>query len=147
MPVEAYFPNLNPSNFRVTSPASPTYNCIAWAAGQTDAWWWPDRMGVAYWPEGAPREESLDAFLRAFETLGYTRCDSDALEPGFEKVALYARGTVPAHAARQTDDGNWTSKLGELEDIEHTLDGLTGALYGTVVQLLMRPSRTATPHS
>ena len=45
----------------------------------------------------------------------------ESLEPGFEKVALYALGGVPKHAARQLSSGRWSSKLGDLEDVEHTL--------------------------
>jgi hypothetical protein len=96
-------------------------------------------MGQGYWPEQAPREETLAAFVHAFETLGYSRCDSSEHEPGFEKVALYAREGTPTHAARQLEDGKWTSKLGELEDIEHTLEGIAGSSYGEVAQILRRP--------
>jgi len=37
----------------------------------------------------------------------------------FEKIAIYAAGGVPTHAAKQTSDGRWKSKLGGWEDIEH----------------------------
>jgi hypothetical protein len=30
-------------------------------------------------------------------------------------------------------------KLGELEDVEHVLDGVAGTRYGAVVQVLKRP--------
>ncbi|HMD98104.1 MAG TPA: hypothetical protein VKM93_12350 [Terriglobia bacterium] len=36
------FPNLNAGNHEITSAASRLYNCIAWAAGDTQRWWWPD---------------------------------------------------------------------------------------------------------
>jgi hypothetical protein len=36
-------------------------------------------------------------------------------------------------------DGNWTSKLGKGEDIQHdSLDGLEGDLYGKVAIFMMR---------
>ncbi|MBI1902478.1 MAG: hypothetical protein HYS13_15355 [Planctomycetia bacterium] len=136
MAIEKFFPNLSQSGFSVTSPASPEYNCIAWAAEEQDRWWWPDTMGTGYWPAGAPREEKLSAFIRAFELLGYRRCDHGEPEPGFAKIALYAIGNPPTHAARQLPDGRWTSKLGAQEDIAHALDGLAGARYGDVVALL-----------
>jgi hypothetical protein len=45
------------------------------------------------------------------------------------------------HAARQLDNGKWTSKLGQLEDIEHeSLEALSGAVYGSVVQVLKKPT-------
>jgi len=42
------------------------------------------------------------------------------------------------HAARQLPEGRWTSKLGELEDIEHALHDLTGTVYGSVVLVMKR---------
>lgn len=37
-----------------------------------------------------------------------------------------------------TQPWRWTSKLGELEDIEHDLTDLEGAAYGKVVLLMKR---------
>jgi len=142
MALEDYFPNLKVTHFSVTSPATGDYNCIAWAAGVTDTWWWPDPMGVSAWPATAPCEETVAAFVEAFRSLGYAPCPDDTLEAGYEKVALYALAGVPKHAARQLPSGSWTSKLGELEDIEHTLDGLVGVWYGALVQILKRPLST-----
>ncbi len=128
------------SGFHETSPATPEYNCIAWAAAEDGDWWWPDAFGDYYWPSGVPRLETLEAFIAAYFLLGYTSCDTADLEPGYEKVALYLNPQgMPTHAARQLPSGNWTSKLGRLEDIEHNmLDGLTGELYGKVGQILKR---------
>jgi hypothetical protein len=79
------------------------------------------------------------AFQQAFASLGYELCANANLETGFEKIALYAIGGIPTHAARQLRDGRWVSKLGELEDIEHaSLDVLTGAVYGEVAAVLRR---------
>jgi hypothetical protein len=75
------FPRLGDEGCAETSPATPRYNCLAWAAGQTDHWWWPDAFGAYYWPEGAPRAETIDGFVFAFETLGYERCGDGILEP------------------------------------------------------------------
>ena len=82
----------------------------------------------------------MPAFAAAFLTIGYTPCASAEMEPDFEKVAFFARpdGT-PEHAARQLDDGRWTSKLGLLQNIEHhTLGDLSDNTYGTVELLLRR---------
>jgi len=91
-----------------------------------------------------PREETVAGFIRAFGHLGYAICDSSDLEPDFEKLAIYADDTdVPTHMARQLQSGDWTSKLGELEDIQHlTLDQLSGSQYGRVVQFLKRKRPT-----
>ncbi len=118
--LENAFPGLAESTYQITSPASPTYNCIAWAAGETGVWWWPDSMSLYYWPPGIPRRETLEAFVGAFGFVGYTPCENGEHHPGMEKVALFVRpdGT-PTHAARQLRDGTWTSKLGGDRDISH----------------------------
>lgn len=138
------YPNLNPASFRVTSDRTPEYNCIAWAAGDTDRWWWPfdDPPRYAFWPNQAPREETLGAFAKAFGTLGYESCATTHLEPGYEKVAFFGdSGSVPKHAARQLKSGLWTSKIGRSEDIEHTLDGLRNSHYGNVILVMRRRVR------
>lgn len=132
------FPSLEREGYTETSPASPQYNCIAWAAGRSDVAWWPDPQGVGYWPEGAPRTESVAAFYRAFEAIGYAPCEDGRLETGVEKIALYALGGQPKHAARQLPNGSWTSKLGKYIDITHTLIGLEGPIYGQVDGFMKR---------
>ena len=47
---ESLFPDLARTGYQVTSPPDPVYNCIAWAAGRTDEWWWPDVGGFEFWP-------------------------------------------------------------------------------------------------
>ena len=67
----------------------------------------------AVWPDSAAREVTLSAFTAAFSTIGYVVGGDEALEPGFEKVALFADAAgMPSHAARQLPSGAWTSKLG-----------------------------------
>jgi hypothetical protein len=137
-------PNLNDNNCIVTSPFRRGYNCIAWAAGDTSRWWWPIRLpGVNYWPKGVPRELTEDAFVAAYATVGYARCADGRLEPGIEKIALFAKvayGLIaPTHAARQLESGAWTSKLGPFEDVSHaTLDDVSGPAYGNAVLYLSR---------
>jgi len=135
------FPGLATNGHEITSPATTDYNCIAWAAGDTSAWWEPDAMGLYFWPLGARREMTVDAYAEAFSSLGYEPCERADLERGFEKVALYSRAGGPTHAARQLADGRWTSKLGQLEDIAHAnLGGLSGDVYGTPTLILRRPT-------
>jgi hypothetical protein len=131
------FPNLNPETAAKKSEATPKYNCIAFAASDVDECWWPSDDG--FWPDGIAREETLGAFVAAFETLGYELCAAGNLEAGVEKIAIYAIGDAPSHAARQLHDGTWVSKLGALEDIQHeTLAELDGTAYGRVVSILKR---------
>jgi hypothetical protein len=108
----ASFPRLDPADFFETSPRTSRYNCIAYAAGDEHRWWWPDPDGIYYWPHGVQRSEHLAAFQRAFETLGYTLASDGSVEPGYEKVAIFALGTKPTHAAKQLPNGRWSSKLG-----------------------------------
>jgi hypothetical protein len=84
---------------------------------------------------------TLEAFIAAFATLGYSPCDDPSEESGFEKVVIFAKGDgSPTHAARQVDAAWWTSKLGWEEDIRHTLYGMEGGFYGEILQYLKRPS-------
>jgi hypothetical protein len=141
MAIEQAFPHLLSSGYSVTSAATEDYNCIAWAAGEEDRWWWPDAFGTAYWPENVPRVETLEAFVSAYITLGYQPCESAVWEPGYEKVAIYVDASgMPTHASRQLPSGEWSSKLGSWEDITHgSLEGISGRLYGQVRQILKRP--------
>ena len=127
---------LEVSSFDLTSEQDENYNCIAWAAGDIENWWWP--IG-GHWPDGIEEQETLAAFEAAYGTRGYAVCETPELEEGFEKVAIYELRGVPTHAARQLPDGNWTSKLGALEDVRHPIEGLKVEIYGNPVRYLKRP--------
>jgi hypothetical protein len=136
-------PRLTANNYRVTSPASGQYNCIAWAAGDTENWWQP---GVYWLPADWPKNDvGAAALQQLFVGLGFQACGMDvALEAGFEKVALYTDGQFYTHAARQLPGGKWTSKLGKDVDIEHDApDDLVGGIYGEVMQVMKRPVQGA----
>jgi hypothetical protein len=65
--LEATFPGLAKSDYAITSPSSKRYNCIAWAAGDTDNWWWPSANAeVEYWPATVIRVETVDAFREVY---------------------------------------------------------------------------------
>lgn len=85
----------------------------------------------------------MDAYVKALETCGFSPCNDGDLENGIEKIALYATREegelLPQHAARQLESGEWTSKLGRLEDISHREAGcLGGPVYGKVICYLSR---------
>jgi hypothetical protein len=87
-----------------------------------------------------PREKTLEAVQAAFAALGYAVCEDADPEPGYEKVSVFASAVgFPTHAARQLESGRWTSKLGQLERIEHALRDLEGIEYGSVVRVMKRP--------
>ena len=121
--IERFFTNLRISGYSITSPATPEYNCIAWAAGETESWWEPDPLSLYYWPSNTPRQYTAEAYIKAYG-----------------KIAIYIDSHgKPTHAARQLSSGIWTSKLGQLEDIEHSkLDDITGSQYGSVGVILKR---------
>ena len=136
---EEFFPNLATSGYEVTSEASSIYNCVAWATGDTADWWdWHPR---AYWPTSVPRSRRVEALVQVFGERGYSICENTEKETGYEKVAIYARNGLWEHAARQLEDGRWTSKIGEFEDIIHpSPEDLTGELYGEVHCIMRRPN-------
>ena len=137
--LELRYPNLAKTDYNVTSPKSQEYNCFAWAAGDQERWWQPTPEDEFYWVEGVPMEETLSAYIQAYQKLGYTPCDDETLELGYTKIALYVNEDgLPVHAARQLPTGKWTSKLGALEDIEHELNGLIGERYGNIGKILRK---------
>jgi hypothetical protein len=93
------FPRLTPDNHRVTSPATPDYNCVAWAAEDSEHWWQPGTYWLpADWPED---DCGMGALERAFLAQGYANCGMDTSpEPGFSKVALYGLGSASATRGR-----------------------------------------------
>lgn len=142
--LENLFPRLVGTAFEVTSPQTPEYNCIAWAAGDDQHWWWPGLPPVApyHWPVGLDASITMLNFQRAYESVGYEVCDSGAVEADREKIAVYAKDGVPTHAARQLGDGTWTSKCGKSHDITHVdPDHVGGVFYGEVAVYMARPRK------
>ena len=66
-------------------PRHCAYNCVAWAAGQTDTWW--DHL-FGYWPNSASRDGSVAAYAGLFASLGFELCETSLHEPGVEKIAV-----------------------------------------------------------
>jgi hypothetical protein len=137
------FPNLRTGGYEETSERTCLYNCIAWAAGDTEKWWWPSED--AYWPEGLSHDESTDNFKLAFrQERNYEPCADGSIEAGYEKVAIYAIAGKTKHMARQLESGAWTSKLGMGWDISHqTLEGVETNRYGKAVEYMKRPRVTS----
>jgi len=140
--LEEIFPNLAASGYSPKSKKSHVYNCIAYAAGDEARKWAGYREVGYHWPEGAKEGYALDALVSAFEELEYVVCDSDFLEADYEKVALYVdTDGIWTHAAKQCEDGRWTSKLGNWEDIIHrTPQAVAGPdpAYGEVACFMKR---------
>jgi|SRR5581483_4430188 len=138
------WPNLSLDNFRHTSEPAD-YNCIAHAMRDNDRWWEPSGNPEHFWPDGVVKDYSLDSFKAAFRTRHYEDCADGSLETGFEKIAIYWNHRGFRHIARQLVNGHWTSKLGDVKDIEHdTLDDLAGDFYGQPTYYMRRPRGTET---
>lgn len=143
--LESRFPKLLPENYRITSVRDTAYNCVAWIAGDFNRWWAPAEGAPGfYWPSSAPQEDALGSYLHVFRLLRFEECLSGEPEPGFEKIAIYVdESGYFSHVARQLPNGDWSSKLGELNDIQHRLGCLAGEglyEYGSV-QCFMRRER------
>jgi hypothetical protein len=141
--IRTLLPDLHGGKFKVTSPVDVRYNCIAFAAGDTTKWWWPDPQ--YYWPSSIRSENTLEAYIMLFKSLGYEECAGPEVEPGFEKVAIFTGATgKPTHAARQLETGVWASKLGKSFDIQHELEqvgGFKAKSYGRLAAYLKRPTK------
>jgi hypothetical protein len=122
-------PTLREDDYEVTSQPSEDYNCIAWAAGDSSAWW--SYLPGYRWP--GTRSEDIESLVEVFTSLGYEECPVGDPEDGYEKVVLYAERGRWTHASRLTPGGEWVSKLGVSVDIRHrSAASLTGPYYGQV---------------
>lgn len=144
--LEAVFPGLRDGTYEVTSPFDAQYNCLAWAIGDDERWWWPATLaqrvgGYPAWPDNLDGTNSLDVIVEFLGRFGFEKCESPALDPALEKVAIYGTSEDSvAHFSRQLSDGSWTSKLGRGEDISHfELGALESDVYGEVVSIVCRP--------
>ncbi len=145
-----FFPLLERGkNCEKTSNESDRYNCIGWALGDEQNWWSHEPDGT--WPASVARLPTIAALISVFESAGYKRCRSMRAEAGFRKIALYVMPNGNwSHASRQRAGGDWSSKLGPLEDIRHdTPDLLSGVEYGAVHCIMKRRTtkrdKTPTP--
>ncbi|RZJ46554.1 MAG: hypothetical protein EOO44_22705, partial [Flavobacterium sp.] len=85
------FPGLgDDQNFKVTSNQDEKYNCIAWANGRSDIFWWPTEHKIdgVFWPI-EEKDLNVSTLIKVFQTRGYTICENGDFDPKFVKVALY----------------------------------------------------------
>jgi hypothetical protein len=133
--LEGLHPYLASGGYQRTSPCTDTYNCFAFAAGDLTRWWEPTKLPPYFWPI-VQHDYKIPSFIIAFQIIGFTVCDSDALEPGLEKIAVFVDAEDDiSHAALQEVDGTWKSKCGDLFDIAHSLNDLN---YGRLALYMKR---------
>lgn len=134
----SWFPNMkHDKNFEITSPNTRGYNCISWACGKVDVWYWPplgkDLEDDEYWPEDVNDDTKIETFIEAMKAEGFMLCSDGEVESSVTKIALYSKDGCCTHAARQLSNGLWTSKLGFWNDIQHSSpQSLEGDMYGKV---------------
>lgn len=132
------FPNLTNESLEIVDQPSEQYNCIAFAAGDTGKWWWPD--SINYWPAWATLDQKIESLREAFAGLGYEQCNNSEAESGYQKVALYEDQGMAQHVALQMPNGRWRSKMGQGPVIEHdSPESLSGGMYGAVHYFMRRP--------
>lgn len=123
------FRRLSYEGFEIVGEPSKRYNCIAYAAGDTTNPW--SHHEDDYWPEYATRSADIQSLVAVFAGLGFVQCEDSSLEKGYEKVALFEKQEEWMHAALQTPNGRWRSKMGQGPVIEHrTPESLSGGMYG-----------------
>jgi len=139
--LEFKYPYLRTSGYKITSPRDKRYNCIAWVVGDNTRWWDPDKD--YYWPDRIPRVSTLTNFIKLFKYYGYENSDKSSIETGYEKIALYIDNLGDfSHVCKQLPSGRWTSKLGNLQDIEHnSLEAFNKSGYGIVAKILKRKTK------
>ncbi|OLE96489.1 MAG: hypothetical protein AUG75_19855 [Cyanobacteria bacterium 13_1_20CM_4_61_6] len=147
--IQLHLPNLKRPDYSIESPKNPSYNCIAWVFLDTTRRWDPAFIPGYYWPDGISRSIAVDSVIGMFETIGhFEKCQHGDLEAGFEKIAIYEDADRDfSHVARQKSDGNWTSKLGRLDDIDHSNPLVLEQDYGLIVQFLKRPRKNGEAQS
>lgn len=128
----------------MTSDYDATHNCVAYAADDKSRKWdWSSLpLPGYYWPATASKGYGIESLKSAFEAIGYEICGNGDVEDGFEKVALYVdEHGFWTHAAKQEPSGEWSSKLGNSEDIRHrTPHCFGGSIYGNVMHFMKRPT-------
>lgn len=133
-------PRMVEDDFQNTSDPTCEYNCIAWAIGATDLWWEPFVAPGYFWPNGVDPDYQVQTLVRIFSLREFVECGRDSsLEPGFEKIAIYAEQDEGMHVARQLPNGTWTSKLGMNQDIMHkTAECIAGGDYEALYVVMKR---------
>lgn len=157
---ECHYPQLRSHGYKVSSETTDDkpvkYNCVAFAAGGDTKFWWepstfnskPVKRPGRFWPDGIDTDDSIETYVKVFESLGYSVCKNEIrdcikVDLLYEKVIIYGYPERAfSHVAYQLYFG-WVSKLGDWQDIKHkTFNGLEGDYYGNVAVVMKRRCKT-----
>lgn len=141
------FPGLaNDPQFKICSPQTPVYNCIAWAMGFKNRWvsntssiivnFYHNRY--VWWPEGVEDSQRCEALIEAFRALGFEPTENHNYNPLYDKAILYTDGKIWTHASRIIEEGIEHSKFGEEWDAIHGNDRFQGSSYGYPYVIMQR---------
>lgn len=144
-----------------TSDPDPGYNCVAWALGRNDRFWWPDMWGATaegardeFWPLPYVGHYAMAQIENLLAHYGYEKTEIFDYETGVAKIAVYAEGDTPTHLARMimpdefpdVPAGLWTSKIFRGIDAAHELNALaTPQIFGSVFAVYAKTIPTTAP--
>ncbi len=128
----------NDRNFRLVSPFSFQYNCIAFAMGMKDRWVDHEDIPWHWWPP-VERGSSVKHLENAFRYFGFEYCGmDDEIDERYDKIVLYQLLDDWTHAARVIENGIYHSKFGESYDGYHSSGDVLAAQYGRVCLVMRR---------
>jgi hypothetical protein len=138
---ESEYPELA-GNYIPRSEPNPAYNCAAFVVGVEDEWW---EAGLV-WPDDLEKDDTIAVYVQLYERYGFEVCPDGTFEAGHEKIALYGfdeempDGTVEIfeHAAIQVGEGQWKSKMGADDDIEHSRPEVVAKYNWRVMRYMKR---------
>lgn len=143
----SWFPNLaTDTSFSLTSPCTPIYNCIAWAMGFTDRWVDHYAAPGHWWPNGVIKNDTCQALITAFITLGFEQTDDYNYDSKYDKVVLYGHKGKWRHASKILEDNTEHSKFGEYWDGTHSFDIFQDEVYGAPYACMQRPINSFDPN-
>ena len=138
--IEQMFPGLRGTPWAIKSRKTKRYNCFAWAAREKHRRW--DFAKGAYWPPGVHRLSGIAYLVGAYLAEGFSVCHQAACQKydsTSDSIVLYERNRIGTHAARLLANGRWSSKLGDIEDVQHqTPEALSGTRYGGPIVYMKR---------
>ena len=128
----------NDVNFKLTSPATYQYNCIAYALGMSDRW--VDHIDIPWhwWPP-VEKGDSVSHLMEAFRYFGFEECGlDDEIDDTYDKIAIYEISDDWTHAAKVVANGIYHSKFGSSYDGTHSNGNVLSAQYGNVSVIMRR---------
>jgi hypothetical protein len=126
-------------NYTKTSDETILYNCVAYVLGEYDKIYSSyEEEGI--WIDGLEKTHTPKNYADFFKKIkGFEICKNADFDDKYEKIAIYGLEDEFLHVAIQLQNGKWSSKIGEYEDIEHnSLKAVGGGRYGYPIIFMQR---------